>query len=1010
MQDNNNINGTGLTHLDAGAMSEAEVLKLGMALCEVLASYSRINVAHKGVNPDNIFVDKSGEYTLGQPAADMGDVAFAAPELMRGESFDARADIYSLGMVLAYLTGDGATGVACTASDELRAIIRKAVAPDPEKRFRDVFEMKNALMHLHASMYFDGVSVSIADEVPKQTDGVAAVRKDIRETEKDIEKHRIAEDNLKRPVFTAPWEDTMVVNMPEGGEGDTAVFTPTENGEFTQEIYADTYTYSEDSDTLSDTERRNDVIESARAVTEAQRVAYENRQKKRSRQGSSDRSKAVAIAIIVCVAVVLLLGCAIAGAVLLARHLDTLGGGDEVQIAQSLTVISEPDKLTYFVGEEINARGITLEAAYADGSAETVTQDFTLEPRTAEKVGTQTITVTYNGAEATFDITVIQKQVSALYLEELPTRREFAIGEEFDFSGMLIDVLFVDGSHEMITEGYTFEPLSSVEIGEQKVVVSYGEKSVSFVVNIVETVVDRIEVLESPTKLDYYVGEAFDTAGLVILAEYPNGTTGEISSGFTVSPEKFTETGKQTVTVTYGGKTMEFEVSVSKANLTRVAVRTMPAKTSYTVGESLAMKGFSMWAYFDNGTSQIITNSYTYTPKTLTAEGTQTVTVTYLGKSTTFNVTVTDPAPTLTGISVATMPKRTGYVVGDTLNSTGLTINATYSDGTVKSITSGFTCSPTTFNKAGSTAITVTYSTLTTSFNVTVSEPVSESGTCGTKAKWTLKNGVLTISGTGEIDSYTENGAPWYKFGGQVKTITVESGITSVGAFAFANTLVETVNIPDTLRVIDKTAFYNTPQLLLINVDSDNKSFSYKNASLLSRDGTKLYAIAFARYEHTYTVPEGVTSIDAYKLFYHSNIRTVNVNKDLYSIDPTTFIGAYRLEKFNVDARNIALTAKDGVLYTKNMNALVCYPYAKSGNSFVLPEGVTVIREYAFAENTKISSLSIPSSLVRIDANAFYSVTALFNVTYAGSEGEWSSITVGDGNNALLNANVKFTG
>ncbi len=1009
MQDNNDMNSTGLTQLGGGILSEAEVLKIGMAVCEVLASYSRINAAHKGVCPDNIFVDKSGEYTLGQPAADMGDVAFAAPELMRGDSFDARADIYSLGMVLAYLTGDGATGEVSTASDELRAVIRKASAPDPEKRFRDVFEMKNALMNLHASMYFDGVSVSIADEVHKQTDGVAAVRKDIRETERDAEKHRIAEDNAKRPTFTAPWDDTMVVSVPENDGGDTAVFTPTEDGEFTQEIYADTYTYSEGADTLSDTERRNDVIRNSRAVTDAQRIAYENKQKKRARSvRSPDRSKNAVVAIIVAVAAILLLGCIIAGAVLINHFLNSSPDDGEVQIVQSLTIVSEPNELTYFVGQEIDAGGLTLEATYADGAVETVTEGFVIEPKAAEKVGTQTVTVTYNGAEASFEITVVQKQVSALYLEQLPKRREFAIGEEFDLSDMVIDVLFVDGSHEMINEGYTFEPTSSVEIGEQKVVVSYGEKSVSFVVNIVETVVDRIEVIEEPTKLNYYVGEAFDTTGLTILAEYPNGTTGEISSGFTVSPERFTETGKQTVTVTYGGKTLEFEVDVARANITRVAVRTMPAKTAYTVGETLAMKGFSMWAYFDNGTSQIITNSYSYTPKTLTKEGTQSVTVTYLGKSTSFNVTVTNPKPTITKIAVATMPKRTGYVVGDTFESAGLSITVTYSDGKTQTLTSGFTCSPTTFNTAGKIAVTVSYGGAVTSFNVNVSEPVTVEGTCGTKAKWTLKGSVLTVSGTGDIASYGDGGAPWYKYGGQIKTITVESGITSIGAYAFANTAVETLNLPDTLRKIDKTSLYNTTRLKAINLDSANRSFTQKNGSLTSRDGTKLYAAALARFGDTYAIPDGVTTIEAYRLFYNSSVREIAINKDLYSIDPTTFIGAGYLEKFTVDARNVAFVTSDGVLYTKNMNALACYPYAKSGSSYTIPEGVTVIREYAFVINTKLATLNLPSTLVRVDANAFYGATRLTSVSFAGSEAAWSRVTIGEGNGVLTDAAIKY--
>ncbi len=1010
MLDNNDMNNTGLVHLGGGILPEAEVLKIGMAVCEVLASYSRINAAHKGVCPDNIFVDKSGEYTLGRPAADMGDAAFTAPELMRGDAFDARADIYSLGMVLAYLTGDGATGEVSTASDELRAVIRKASAPDPEKRFRDVFEMKKALMNLHASMYFDGVSVSIADEVHKQTDGVAAVRKDIQSTEQDAEKRRIAEDNSKRPTFTAPWEDTMVVSVPEGEAGDTIAFgvpmgdTAAGAEQVADDAYVFDTAFGEDTAT-----RRSDVIQNSRAVTDAQRIAYENRNKKKARSvGSPDKRKTVAVAIIVAVVAIILLGCIIAGAVLISSLLDSSPDDVEVQMAQSLTVVSEPNELTYFVGQEIDAAGLTLEAIYADGTAETVTDGFVLEPNVAEKVGTQTVTVTYNGAEASFEITVVQKQVSALYLEQLPARREFAIGEEFDLSGMLIDVLFVDGSHEMINEGYTFEPTSSVEIGEQKVVVSYGEKSVSFVVNIVETVVDRIEVIEEPTKLNYYVGEAFDTTGLTILAEYPNGTTGEISSGFTVSPEKFTETGKQTVTVTYGGKTLEFEVEVARANITRVAVRTMPAKTAYTVGETLAMKGFSMWAYFDNGTSQIITNSYSYTPKTLTKEGTQSVTVTYLGKSTSFNVTVTNPKPTITKIAVATMPNATSYTVGDTLNSVGLSITVTYSDGKTQTLTSGFTCSPTTLNKAGKIAVTVSYGGAVTSFNVTVNEPISAEGTCGAKAKWTLKGSVLTVSGTGDIASYGDGGAPWSAYKTQIKTVTVESGITSIGAYAFANTAVETLNLPDTLRKIDKTSLYNTTRLKAINLDSANRSFTQKNGSLTSRDGTKLYAAALARFGDTYAIPDGVTAIEAYRLFYNSNVREIAINKDLYSIDPTTFIGAGYLEKFTVDARNVAFVTSDGVLYTKNMNALACYPYAKSGSSYTIPEGVTVIREYAFVINTKLATLNLPSTLVRIDANAFYGATRLTSVTFAGSEAAWSRVTIGEGNGVLTDAAVKY--
>ena len=1076
MQDDKAMNNTGLTPLLEDTLSETQILKLGMAVCESLAPFSRENTAHKGVSFDNIFTDASGEYVLGEPSEDVGDVAFAAPELVRGDAFDARADIFSLGMVLAYLTGEGESGEGGRASDGLRTIIRKACAPDPDKRFADVFEMKNALMNLHASMYFVGVSVSIADEVVENVGDSAAVK---------------------------PWDDTVVVSIPDEGDGDTVVFTPSEDdrltGEHTAAIFEENYqAENEEAERdLDDEARRNEVIEASRAVTEAQRIMYENSKKKGSLGiAESDRRRVLTVTLIVAVAAILLLGAIILGSVLLYNSVNRPPSESEsVNTVESLTIISSPDDLTFYLGEEIDAYGLMLEAVYMDGSAKTVTGNYKVEPEVAAELGRQTVTVTYNGASVTYQITVLPNQIAALYLEKLPERREFAIGERFDFSGMVIDVLFVDGSHEMIIEGYTCSPTYRADAGEQKVTVSYGEKTLSFFVNVIEAEVDSIELLSEPTKLDYYVGQAFDASGLTILAEYPDGTVGEICSGFSVLPEKFTSDGTQTVTVTYGGKSLSLEVEVSRASLTGIEVRTMPAKLKYNVGDTLSLRGFSMWAYYDSGESQIITSGYTYTPKKLTASGEQYVTVTYLGQSTGINVSVSDkpavstlvkvsvatppskvvytvgerfeadgltltahysngstktltegftctpteltevgktavnisyngcstsftvtvseppetqPVPVLTGVSVATQPKKIQYLVGESFESAGLTLTAHYSNGSTKTLTGGFTCTPTEFTKSGEVTVSISCEGVVTSITVTVTEPIKDGGACGNKATWSINGETLTISGKGEVDNFSDGGAPWSKYGAQIKTVTVESGITSLGAYALANTSVYTLTLPDTLRRIDKTALYNTTSLTALNLDADNRHFIYKGSSLISRDGTKLYAIAFGRFESKYTVPEGVTTIEAYKLFYNSNISEIVINKDLYSIDPTSFIGAKCLEKFTVNARNVALVASDGVLYTKNLNALVCYPYAKSGSSYTVPEGVTVIREYAFAINTKLSTLNLPSTIIRVDENAFLGATRLTEVTFAGGESAWQSIDVGGGNAVLTDAEITF--
>ncbi len=76
---------------------------------------------------------------------------------------------------------------------------------------------------------------------------------------------------------------------------------------------------------------------------------------------------------------------------------------------------------------------------------------------------------------------------------------------------------------------------------------------------------------------------------------------------------------------------------------------------------------------------------------------------------------------TLKSITVKTNPTKTSYYVGDTLNTAGLSLTASYSNGTTQTVTSGFTCSPTILSTVGTQTITVTYNGKTTSFNVTVS-------------------------------------------------------------------------------------------------------------------------------------------------------------------------------------------------------------------------------------------------------------------------------------------------
>ena len=79
----------------------------------------------------------------------------------------------------------------------------------------------------------------------------------------------------------------------------------------------------------------------------------------------------------------------------------------------------------------------------------------------------------------------------------------------------------------------------------------------------VEVTLQSISVKTNPTKTTYFVGETLDTAGLVLTAAYSDGSSKDITSGFTCSPTKLTTAGRQTITVTYQGKTTTFVVTVN---------------------------------------------------------------------------------------------------------------------------------------------------------------------------------------------------------------------------------------------------------------------------------------------------------------------------------------------------------------------------------------------------------------------------------------------------------------
>ena len=82
----------------------------------------------------------------------------------------------------------------------------------------------------------------------------------------------------------------------------------------------------------------------------------------------------------------------------------------------------------------------------------------------------------------------------------------------------------------------------------------------------------------------------------------------------------------------------------------------------------------------------------------------------------------------------------------------------------------------------------------------------------------------------------------------------------------------------------------------------------------------------------------------------------------------------------------------DGVLYNKDMSALLVCPRGKNGN-ITIPEGVTKIKEFAFA-NSKIEKVSFPDTLKKIEKHAFYECSRLKSVDFGNGIEEVGGVNV----------------
>ncbi len=347
----------------------------------------------------------------------------------------------------------------------------------------------------------------------------------------------------------------------------------------------------------------------------------------------------------------------------------------------------------------------------------------------------------------------------------------------------------------------------------------------------------------------------------------------------------------------------------------------------------------------------------------------------------------------------------------------------------------------------------------------------ANSGTCGDNVTWRLSDdGVLTISGTGDMADFEWDGTPWCSVSSQVKSVVIKDGVTSIGDCAFGGcisltsvsipdgvisigfaafeicSLLTGVTIPNSVTGIGDYAFGYCSSLISVtipgsvtsigeaafaggstsvNVSRENKNYCSVDGGLYDKQKTTIFHPGKIQ-NGAFRVPDGVNRIGDSAFFDCTSLTSVIIPKSVTSIGSLAFLGCIRLTNVTIpdgvtsigDAAFAGSTTSINVS-RENKNycsvdgglynkqkTTILHPGKIQNGTFRIPDGVTSIGDYAFDGYRSLTNVTIPDSVTNICYGAFLDCIKLTDVYYDGTASDWAKITIEEGNEDLTNATL----